>query len=149
MPRGGCIVTEQRWTRDFENDFDCFDPEFGEHKDALFPYLAEKCPVSHGKDFGGYVAVNSYEEVRNGLINWEELSSGSDGTLLYPMGDRQRLIPMELDPPEQRVWRQLLNRHFTAEKLVESESQIRDVVREQMAHFSETGSCDLVDDFTA
>lgn len=140
-------MTETTWQRDFHRDFDIESPELNEHYDDVVDDLVRNCPVARSDTYGGYVLVTDYESVRSHSHDVERLSSGAEGVLLDPIGDRAPMIPTELDPPEHRGWRRVLNPYFSASYVARYEQPIRDIANELIDGFVERGTADGVADF--
>lgn len=141
-------MTDTRpWSRDFHRDFDIESPELNEHYEEVVDDLVRNCPVAHSDTYGGYVLVSDYESVRAYAHDAKRLSSGIDGVLLDHIGDRAPMIPTELDPPEHREWRRVLNPYFTPAYVARYEQPIRAIANELIDAFIEKGSADAVADF--
>lgn len=73
----------------------------------------------------------------------------SNNTVLVPKaaGEAYRLIPLSLDPPEHRPFRNLLNENLGPKPLKPIEQSIVDLTGELIDGFKDRGSCDFVHDF--
>ena len=73
----------------------------------------------------------------------------SNNTVLVPKaaGEAYRLIPLSLDPPEHRPFRNLLNENLGPKQLKPIEQSIVDLTVELNDGFKDRGSCDFVEDF--
>jgi cytochrome P450 len=132
--------------RDFHNAFDHLDPEFGSRFYEVLDDLRTNCPVAHEARQGWWF-VSRYEDVRRVLLDWETFSSaGPLGAAGRSVGPRH--IPLALDPPEQRRWRQLLNPYFSPQLMAQLTTAVRGIADDLVDGFIESGTCDFVGDFT-
>ncbi len=134
------------FTRDFHNTFDYLDPEFGSRFYDVLDDLRTNCPVAHEARRGWWF-VSRYQDVRRVLLDWETFSSaGPLGAAGRSVGPRH--IPLAVDPPEQRRWRQLLNPYFNPQRMAQLKGAVRDIADNLIDAFIESGECDFVQDFT-
>ena len=101
--------------------------------------FAEKCPVAHNPD--GTVTVLRYDDIK--LINQspDVLGNGHSGPGI--VGAKTRLIPLDLDGPEHRRWRELLNPLFTPRRMKPLEPKIRARARDLLDTFADSGAADV------
>jgi cytochrome P450 len=77
--------------------------------------LREKCPVAWTEAHGGYWVMSGYDSVFEAARDDEVFSSarnsyGGEGlTVVIPKTPMHMHIPIEIDPPEFRKWRRLIN----------------------------------------
>jgi cytochrome P450 len=90
--------------------------------------------------------------LRGALV--EEVLSDSDRfsshTVLVPKdtaGEAYRLVPLSLDPPEHRPFRNLLNDSLSARALKPAEARIRALTIEIIEGFKAAGRCNFVEQF--
>jgi cytochrome P450 len=111
----------------------------------LFDRARHRCPIPYSNELGGFHIFLRYEDVRQGLINWRTFSNGP--AALRPLAEGlRRLPPIDFDPPEHTVWRQIFNAGINAG----TADRIAPLVRADTIRFIEAmaarGSCDLVED---
>ena len=138
--RGARIVDT---TRDFTTDFDHFDPVFVENMATVTADLRARCPVAHGKAYGGFWVFSRYDDIMMAIRD-EKTFSSKDGTAI-PWVERDiRALPVESDPPEHTKYRNLLASWFVARKVNRYESIVRRMVTELINAFIEQGTCDFI-----
>jgi cytochrome P450 len=101
--------------------------------------FAGKCPVAHNPD--GTVTVTRFDDIK--LINQSPhvLGNGHSGPGI--VGAKTRLIPLDLDGPEHRRWRELLNPLFTPRRMKPLEPRIRARARDLLDTFADQGEADV------
>jgi cytochrome P450 len=87
--------------------------------------------------------------VRRGAIEYalthpEEFSSGMDAV---DLGQSVPLIPLQVDPPEHRKYRRLLDPIFAPRRMNVLEPEITRLVNELIDGFIDSGTCDFSTDF--
>ncbi|MFH5824659.1 cytochrome P450 [Georgenia sp. AZ-5] len=102
---------------------------------------AENGPVFRTNDLQGYVAVLSYEHVRQGAANHSGLCSGQ-GATIPPLGVA-RAIPTETDLPEHREYRRIIQPELRPDRIKDWEGRIREVADEAIDDMIEAGKGDL------
>jgi cytochrome P450 len=107
---------------------------------------AAGCPVARSEKLDGFYMFLDYDDVRSAHMDWETF--GSAPQVLRPLAERPSFPPLEYDPPEQRLWRDLfapaLN-HRTGNQQRES---TRKIVVDTIAKLREQGDFDVVHDFS-
>jgi cytochrome P450 len=101
--------------------------------------FSRKCPVAHNPD--GTVTVVRYEDIKFINQSPDVLGNGHSGPGI--VGAKTRLIPLDLDGPEHRRWRELLNPLFTPRRMKPLEPQIRARARELLGTFADDGQADV------
>jgi cytochrome P450 len=142
-------TTQPAGKRDHFSDFDLDSPEFTEEYEQVLGDLVEKCPVAHSKVAGGYWVVSRYEDVRACAQDWETFSSEAGGFEPGRAEAEAKLYPVELDPPYQTRWRNVLGPYFAPRAIREREESIREQADILIDTFIEKGECDFVADFAA
>ena len=132
----------------YRHHFDHLSPDLSE---VLYPTLARMrsgCPVAHSDQHGGFWVVTAYEDVLRVAQDWETFSSAHSLTV-PPAPVATRNIPVEVDPPIQRVYKRLINRYFTPAVVSEWEQGTRALVTRLIDDFVETGSCEFMEAFAS
>ena len=101
-----------------------------------------ECPVPHSKELDGFHIFLNYEDVRNGLLDWQTYASGP--SVLRPYSEDMPVFPpSSIDPPEHTPWRKI----FTGGVNIRTPGRIEPLVRtdtvELIESFVEKGECDL------
>jgi cytochrome P450 len=126
-----------------------FDPNSEELAPRLYQTLApmrERCPVAHSDNYGGFWVATRYEDILNVAQDWETFSSAHGLTVpTAPIAVRN--LPVEVDPPIQRVYKRLITPFFTPHAVADYEQRTRELVNRLIDNFIEAGSCEFMDDF--
>lgn len=103
-----------------------------------------ECPVVHTEADGGYYLVTRYEDVRTVCGHPELFSSVQPGLRGVPV----RLVPLDVDPPQHKLFRSFLNTYFSRTFLLRYEEQMRQIARDAIAAFIDKGELDVVRDYS-
>jgi cytochrome P450 len=128
-------------------DYDVFDPMLCIPVDTMqqrSAELAKIAPVVYSTAHGGHWLVTRYEEVHRILHDPETFSSYPNSIVNAGMG---RLLPLELDPPDHTVFRNVLQPMFSPIRMRALEEEIRTIVTELIDGFIEQGECEFVEEF--
>jgi len=126
--------------------FDHLSPELS---GVLYPTLAHMrstCPVARSDEHGGFWVVTDYEDVLKVAQDWDTFSS-AHGLTVPPAPIATRNIPVEVDPPEHRVYKRLINRYFTPAAVAEWEDGTRALITRLIDDFIEEGHCEFMGSF--
>jgi cytochrome P450 len=141
--------------RDWITSFDHHDAALSRNPYPVYQQLRNQCPVSKTDAWGGFWVVTGHAEVDSVAKNDTDYSSGvvlEDGTIqgvtIPSVGQTRKVIPIELDPPENLKYRKLLNPFYTVQAVRRREDEIRALVDELIDGFIEDGECDLVHSLT-
>jgi len=108
--------------------------------------MRELCPVGRSEEHGGFWVVSGYEETLSVVQNWEVFSS-AHGLAITPAKTVVRNLPVEADPPEQRIYKRLINPYFTPAAVARWEQPTRDLVTRLIDAFVADGECEFMDAF--
>jgi len=106
---------------------------------------AAGCPVPHSNELGGFYLALDYDDVKKIHSDWETFSHYP--TVVLPVVERPAFPPIEYDPPEHTVWRELIAKAFNAETGPRFEAGIREDINYLIDQFAGKGSVDLVAEF--
>ena len=93
------------------HDYDHYDPDFALDPHADYATLRAKCPVAHTDNYGGFYVLTKFDDVSTVLHNAQTFSSWPADTPPTP-GHTRALIPLEVDPPEHRRYRTIVDPLF-------------------------------------
>ncbi|HTT86673.1 MAG TPA: cytochrome P450 [Acidimicrobiales bacterium] len=93
---------------------------------------------------GDAVQTTTRAALDTALRNAAVYSSGKEAA---PLGNERPLIPLQIDPPEHRKYRKLLDPLFSPRQMARLEPQIAAQVNELIDTFIERGSCDFTNEF--
>jgi cytochrome P450 len=92
----------------------------------------------------GAVQTTTRAALDAALRNTEVYSSGMEGA---PLGTDRPLIPLQIDPPEHRKYRKLLDPLFAPKQMAKLEPQITAQVNELIDGLLPRGRCDFTNEF--
>lgn len=117
------------------------DPEALAHPQPLFKMLRDAAPVIDlGEDMGGMMIVGGDEDVRHVLSHPDIFSSGVDAVAI---GQVRPLIPLQIDPPDHKNYRKLLDPIFAPKQVALLEEGTRAIVRDLVAAVVDAGQCNF------
>lgn len=110
------------------------------HPQEQFRQLREVGPAVDASDTMGVVLVAGDPEVRHVLSHPEVFSSGFDAVTI---GQVRPLIPLQIDPPQHRNYRKLLDPIFAPRRIALLEDRTRALVRDLIAAVVVDGGCNF------
>jgi len=134
--------------------FDHHTPEYADHWPELSRRIRSQCPVAHTPAWGGFYVVTTYEQMREVILDDERFSSrrtveGVDPSCPIgitippaPIGT----IPIDLDPPDHRPYRHLLDPDFSPRAAEGWRPFVVDAVTACIDEIVEAGRGDIVYD---
>ncbi|OAA27454.1 cytochrome P450 [Frankia sp. EI5c] len=129
-----------------EKHFDHLSPELGRDLHATLARARSRCPVAHSDQHGGFWVVTRKDDVLRVAQDWKTFSS-EDGITVPSRGPQMKILPVTVDPPLQREFRQLTNPYFRPAVVSEWEGPTRDLVNRLIDEFIEDGACDFMEAF--
>jgi cytochrome P450 len=127
-----------------EHRFDHLAPELAATMPETMGRMRELCPVARSSEHGGYFVVSSYETALAVAQNWKVYSS-AHGLSILNSPSVVRNLPVEVDPPEQRVYKRLITPFFTPAAVAVHEDRTRDLINRLVDDVVEAGACDFMD----
>ena len=92
------------------------------------------------------VIVTRYDDVQATLRNAKVFSSRfGDG--MGGLGNDRPMIPLQIDPPEHKKYRKLLDPYLEPRKMARLETEVVDLVNQLIDRFEATGSCEFLEEF--
>ena len=118
-----------------------FDPAVAKDPHPTYARIRSECPVQRGAGFDGHpnVIVARYEDVVWSLKHPEVFSSEPDA---LDIGQEQKLIPLQVDPPDHAKYRRLLDPEFAPKRMNALEPEVRTLVNSLIDTFIDRGSAD-------
>ncbi|GAA3204650.1 cytochrome P450 [Actinocorallia longicatena] len=126
--------------------FDHLSPELAQSMPETMARMREMCPVARSEEHGGYWVVSGYEESLAVAQDWATYSS-AHGLNIITTKMAVRNLPVQVDPPEQRIYKRLINPFFTPAAVAPWEAPTRALVTRLIDGFIDKGSCEFMDDF--
>jgi cytochrome P450 len=134
--------------------FDRHTPEYREHFQQITTEMLDKCPVAWSDTYGGHWVAAGHDEVFALARSAEYLSNDHDVNNVRK-GYKGITIPtpevefqggfLEMDPPEQRHYRQVLNPYLSPAAVARWTPVVDELVRACLNEHIETGRIDFVD----
>lgn len=128
------------------DQFDPYDPAFAAEYFDRLAEMRTRCPVAHSDHHGGFWVLTRYDDVRKVILDWESFTS-EQGLSIPKTHNALRMPPIEVDPPEQRQWRKLMNHLLTPQILAKHEPGMRRIANELLDPIVERGEGDLAVEF--
>jgi cytochrome P450 len=125
------------------------DPAFARDPRPYFEALRAGPPVRDGMDGPGpapTVLVARAEDVDQVLRNPKVFSSDF-GTGMGGLGNDRPLIPLQIDPPDHKKYRVLLDPFFAPRQMAKREDDVAALVNQLIDGFIDKGQCDFTEDF--
>ncbi len=121
-----------------DDELDHHDPAFVADPWPNYQHLRRGRPVSHSNRYGGFWLITRYDDV-------------VAGTLLIPSGMQRSFafLPLEYDPPEHTVYRQLVAPVFSPRRVNALTGEIRGLAEQLLDPLLAAGGGDLATAFAA
>jgi cytochrome P450 len=104
--------------------YDHYSPEFTADPHRIWADLRHRCPVAHSPAYGGFFVLSKHEDIDRVYHEPHIFSSFPADTPPDP-GHQNRLIPMEMDPPEHRDYRRVIDPWFGPKRMKTLEPGLR------------------------
>jgi cytochrome P450 len=122
--------------------FAAMDPDMAAHPQPSFKDLRDTMPVM---DLGEMVVLCRRAEIDEALRHPEVFSSNADAVNLQ---NHRPLIPLQIDPPEHKKFRKLLDPIFAPQKMALLEEPVTQLVNGLIDQFIDRGECDFAAEFS-
>lgn len=130
-----------------QRHFDHLSPELAATMPETMARMRELCPVAHSDAYDGFWVVTRYEDALDVAQNWQTYSSAHGLSATGHSRTVVRNLPVEADPPEQRIFKRLINPFFTPAAVAPWEEPTRELVTRLIDDFIEDGGCEFMDAF--
>jgi cytochrome P450 len=84
---------------------------------------------------------------KEAFLDYEHFTSSAKSGLGQMLGVDWRLLPLESNPPEHALYRQVLNPYLTPQRIAELEAQTRANCDALIDQFAPRGECEFIEDF--
>ena len=131
----------------WETDFDYTSGALGATMPQTLAQMRAHCPVTHSARHGGHWVVTDYQNVLKIAQDWQTFSS--ERGIAIPPNNQMIVtaIPELIDPPRQRIFKQLINSFFTPAAVEKYKDRTREIVVSLIDAFIDRGSCEFMDEF--
>ena len=118
------------------------DPEMAANPQPTYKDLRDSMPVM---DLGEMVVLTRRVEIDEALRNPDVFSSNADAVDLQ---NHRPLIPLQIDPPEHKKYRKLLDPIFAPQKMALLDESITQLVNDLIDRFIDKGEVDFAAEFS-
>src|ERR1039458_5778985 len=128
------------------NPLSGMDPEMAAHPQPVFKLMRDDMPVMEmDMGSGRGVLLSRKEEIDQALRHPEIFSSNMDAVDLK---DRRPMIPLQIDPPEHKKFRKLLDPLFAPRKMALLDDEVSALVNHLIDRFIDRGEVDFAKEFS-
>jgi cytochrome P450 len=126
--------------------FSAMDPEMAANPQPMFKLLRDDSPVMPmDMPNGRGVLLSRKEEIDHALRHPEIFSSNMDAVDLK---NKRPMIPLQIDPPEHKKYRKLLDPLFAPRKMALLDDEVSALVNDLIDRFIERGEVDFAKEFS-
>jgi cytochrome P450 len=126
-------------------DFHLTSPHLQDDPHPFYARLRRDFPVARSDRFGGYWILSTYDDVMRAYREPDLFSSCPNS--IPSLGQQRPVIPSEIDPPDHRHYRNILNPLFTARGLEPKQEQIHSLITSLVEEIAPKGECEFVSAF--
>jgi cytochrome P450 len=134
--------------------FDRHTPDYRQHFEEITQDLQQRCPLAWTETYGGHFVASGHQQVFEIARSAELLTNDHDvkgvrkgyGGIGIPEAAPIRAGFLEMDPPEQREYRSVLNPYLSPAAVARWKPLVEDVTRACLDERIESGHIDFVDD---
>ena len=119
------------------------DPESARHPQPMYKMLRDTDPVMHVEGMG--VVLTRRAEIEEVFREPLVFSSNMDA---IDLSNVRPLIPLQVDPPEHKKFRKILDPLFAPKQAAALEPSVAKLVNELIDGFVDRGECDFAQDFS-
>ncbi len=103
--------------------------------------LRQQCPVAHSDMFGGFHTLSRYADVSKAALDFKTYRAGRP---FIRVPEMKGLVPSGLNPPEHGIYRRVLNKYFTPERMDAIRPRLRQYVVDGLQPLVDRGEGDIV-----
>lgn len=133
----------------YRHHFNHFSPQLSAHLAPTLAQMRSQCPIARSEEFGGFWIATKYRDIQRIALDWKTFSS--EKGIIVPHIPVEtlaiRAIPEQLDPPLQRVFKELISQHLTVDKVAANEAATRRLVDQLIDQFIDRGHCEFMSEF--
>lgn len=123
-------------------EYDHNDPDMAlETVHETWDVLRAQCPIGKSDAYGGMWVVTGFPEAYEIFHNPERFSSHP--LIIPPYPQAEKLVPVEIDPPDHMRYRTLVAAPFSPRHAERLEEPLRGILNGLIDEFIESGSCDI------
>ena len=122
-----------------------FDPVVAADPTPFYSELRDRVPVARMMALPGTHILSRYDDVRFALTHPEIFSSEISAV---DIGQQRPLIPLQIDPPDQKKYRRVMDPQLGPKQMASHAERIRALANELIDGFAGAGACDIHAAFT-
>jgi len=107
------------------HDYDHYDPRFALDPHPAYRKLRDTCPVAHTGNYGGFYVLTKFADIAEVLHDAAVFSPWPADTPPTP-GHNRALIPLEVDPPDHRRYRMIVDPIFRPKAIEHIAESVRE-----------------------
>ena len=140
------METETTTASDEGNPLNGMDPEMAAHPQPVFKLMRDDMPVMEmDMGSGRGVLLSRKVEIDQALRHPEIFSSNMDAVDLK---NKRPMIPLQIDPPEHKKFRKLLDPLFAPRKMALLDEEVSALVNQLIDRFIDRGEVDFAKEFS-
>ena len=140
------METETTTAADEGNPLNGMDPEMAAHPQPVFKLMRDDMPVMEmDMGSGRGVLLSRKVEIDQALRHPETFSSNMDAVDLK---NKRPMIPLQIDPPEHKKFRKLLDPLFAPRKMALLDEEVSALVNHLIDRFIDRGEVDFAKEFS-
>jgi cytochrome P450 len=128
-----------------ENPLSGMDPEMARNPQPVFKVMREEPVMSVDLPSGRGILLSRKAEIDEALRHPEIFSSNMDAVDLK---NKRPMIPLQIDPPDQRKYRKLLDPIFSPRKMTAMDESVSELVNHLIDEFIDRGEVDFATEFS-
>ena len=128
-----------------ENPLSGMDPEMARNPQPVFKMMREEPVMSMDLPSGKGILLSRKAEIDEALRHPEIFSSNMDAVDLK---NKRPMIPLQIDPPDQRKYRKLLDPIFSPRKMTAMDESVSALVNDLIDQFIDRGEVDFAKEFS-
>lgn len=128
------------------SDYDHYDPAFAANPHPVYKELRASCPVAHSDNYGGFYIMTKFDDISEVLHDGAAFSSWPADTPATP-GHTRPLIPLEVDAPDHRRYRMLVDPMFRPKAIEHIGDEVRALAIDLVEAMRTRDSFDFMQEF--
>jgi len=134
--------------RELPEDFDALAPEDFDSPYVLYAALRSGCPVAHSRAWGGFWALTRFDDVAAAAADYDTYTTTVQN-VVPKLAFTGRRPPLHLDPPEQSIYRRVINPLLSKETIDRLEPLVRRYAVRLLEPLLARGHVDICGEFGA
>ncbi|GAA0612438.1 cytochrome P450 [Sporichthya brevicatena] len=128
------------------HEYDHYDPTFALDPHPTYAALREQCPVAHVDNYGGFYVLSTFDDIETVLMDAKAFSSWPADTPPTP-GHNRALIPLEVDAPDHRRYRMIIDPVFRPKAIEHIADSVRQFAVELVDNMLAKREFDFMSEF--